>query len=454
MKTRCPIVALTANQLCSPRKHVSTVNATIAVLGALVLQQALFALLWGVLARLRLSRRAAVHWCAGTGTVTLGMALVVLRSEVSRWLGFWLACVLLCAGFVAIRRGVELFARVPVNDRAHAATLASYALILAPLVTWAPYSWYVLFGTLPLGALMWLSGRTVIRHLSPEFGARAARFCGVPMCFIGAVLIVRGLLGLVVPASTGGSMHAPGATNVASGLLFVVCGLVLNMALCGMVATRLLRSLQRAGERDGLTGLLNRRAVELRLAERWSSLAAGGAPFCVLSIDVDHFKAINDEHGHPAGDAVLRSLGKLLTAQTCASDAAGRAGGEEFWLVLGDTRAPEAAAFAEQLLSEVRGLRVTTGQRAISLTVSIGLAEVRSADENLEAVLHRLDLALYRAKAGGRDRLEMARQHDGSAVAPVDRADTQVNQRARAPSWTRAASPAQPLPFSAPETTV
>ncbi|MFT3821023.1 MAG: GGDEF domain-containing protein [Rubrivivax sp.] len=159
----------------------------------------------------------------------------------------------------------------------------------------------------------------------------------------------------------------------------------------------------KAALEDPLTGLANRRALDLRLAE-WLALR-DGAPGVLHAamIDIDHFKAINDGHGHAAGDGVLRELARLLREGTRAGDLVARCGGEEFVLLLAGGEAA-AAEVCERLRLRVEHHDWAAAVPGLKVTVSIGLARAGSADV-AEALLARADGALYAAKRGGRNRL-------------------------------------------------
>lgn len=153
---------------------------------------------------------------------------------------------------------------------------------------------------------------------------------------------------------------------------------------------------------DPLTGALNRRAFfeEAGIA---CATARAGAPLAAIMVDIDHFKAINDRFGHDAGDKVLRAL-----ALACAAECrlTGRLGGEEFALVLDGRDAAQAAVVAERLRIAASELDVDID--GVAVTCSIGVSEWRSGD-TVDRLLKRADVALYQAKAQGRDRVVVAR---------------------------------------------
>lgn len=156
---------------------------------------------------------------------------------------------------------------------------------------------------------------------------------------------------------------------------------------------------------DPLTGLLNRRAFGERLQAELVRSARYGPACALLLLDIDHFKRINDEHGHAAGDTVLRGVAQLLQRQLRGSDAAGRLGGEEFAVLLPHTGREDALRVAESLRGRIAELRFAEGEATLACTTSIGLVVADSAAVAADDLLRQADQALYRAKAAGRDRV-------------------------------------------------
>jgi diguanylate cyclase (GGDEF)-like protein len=162
-----------------------------------------------------------------------------------------------------------------------------------------------------------------------------------------------------------------------------------------------------AAHTDSLTGLSNRRhglqllRNELAQSEHW--------PMCVAALDLDHFKRINDQQGHAAGDAVICDFARLLQAGSRREDGCARLGGEEFLLILPAAGLAQAGAIVERLLARVRLSRPLPDQPELSYSCSVGLAQAVWG-ETAEALLKRADAALYRAKAAGRDRISIAEE--------------------------------------------
>lgn len=154
---------------------------------------------------------------------------------------------------------------------------------------------------------------------------------------------------------------------------------------------------------DSLTGIYNRRTI-LDTAEKLDRSAEHAGKLSILMIDVDHFKAINDNYGHATGDEVLCHITRVLRTQIRATDFVGRYGGEEFLVLMPDTGADGALKVAEKLRTSVENAI----RRPQPVTISIGIATTRESDPTLDRTLFRADAALYEAKAAGRNRVRIA----------------------------------------------
>lgn len=153
---------------------------------------------------------------------------------------------------------------------------------------------------------------------------------------------------------------------------------------------------------DALTGLPNRRSANERLGEEFARMRRTGQDYCVLMLDVDHFKSVNDTYGHDAGDDVLRAVGAIFSEALRETDFIARFGGEEFLAILPETGIPGAATAAEKVRSSVESADVPHVGR---LTVSIGVAQALPDDPLPETAVLRADRKLYEAKEGGRNRV-------------------------------------------------
>lgn len=165
--------------------------------------------------------------------------------------------------------------------------------------------------------------------------------------------------------------------------------------------------IQEMATRDALTGLVNRRHMLELMEQEHRRCVRSGHTFCLALLDLDHFKHINDRHGHAGGDEVLRTSTREMQAVMRLSDVLARWGGEEFVMMLCDSRAPLARGGVERLRERVLQLRFDLESGPAAITLSAGLAE-HHAGESVAQTLERADKALYEAKAQGRNRVVVA----------------------------------------------
>ncbi|HHJ80982.1 MAG TPA: diguanylate cyclase, partial [Candidatus Tenderia electrophaga] len=159
---------------------------------------------------------------------------------------------------------------------------------------------------------------------------------------------------------------------------------------------------------DSLTGLYNRKKLDDILADQFARYQRNQHPFAVLLLDIDHFKILNDSHGHLAGDYVLAAVAKLLSQSIRSVDYAARYGGEEFVIVLPDTMISAAQEMAERIRRKVQATSYDFKEKTITVTLSVGVAESRKCDDSPYAIIARADKMLYEAKRAGRNQVRCA----------------------------------------------
>lgn len=258
------------------------------------------------------------------------------------------------------------------------------------------------------------------------FGAYAVLPCRLLFRIIPAALLTIGDLAIEIrvlemaPRIVAGTVMAHIFVHLAGGLSaagFLAMRRRLFLGRREAAAGR--QALEQLANTDGLTGVLRRR--------RWLELAEAELqryqrhqrPFAVLIADLDHFKRVNDSHGHLVGDAVLREFAGMLRQESRQFDLVGRLGGEEFGILLPETDLPEAAEVATRIVESCRELVVREAGVEIRLTCSVGATTVGSADLAVEALLARADGAMYAAKVGGRNRVELALPGETPGPEPV-----------------------------------
>ena len=247
---------------------------------------------------------------------------------------------------------------------------------------WVPLAFGCAFVFLPLRQALWVSGTTAAGIFGPllVWSARDA----LPPWFddSGPLLPVLGL---------------------AQATFIVLLAAVVTLRNNHEQAHAHMQAMHALARTDMLTSLPNRRAMVEELSRALVTTRRDGRPLAVALIDVDHFKRVNDVHGHATGDAVLKATGTQMAHQLRASDRLGRWGGEEFLLCVPDTEVASAAALAERIRHAVQTFPHAHGA---PVTISIGLAKVLPGDD-IDALVRRADRALYLAKSRGRNRVEV-----------------------------------------------
>jgi two-component system cell cycle response regulator len=188
--------------------------------------------------------------------------------------------------------------------------------------------------------------------------------------------------------------------------------------------------LDRMSRTDALTGLYNRRHLDEQLGRQLSESGRHDDPLCVLLLDIDHFKKVNDSFGHPAGDVVLCAFADRLRSELRANDIAGRWGGEEFLVIMPRTELGGALEVAERLRAATAASPASAGEWNISVTVSGGC--VRSTGDQADAVLQLADTCLYAAKASGRNRIVTVLQPSLELLSAQEWFDAENSGRIRA----------------------
>lgn len=179
--------------------------------------------------------------------------------------------------------------------------------------------------------------------------------------------------------------------------------------------------LKRLATRDSLTGAFNRQHFLQRAEEEFERARRYKHPLSVMMLDVDHFKLINDTHGHHAGDVVLKALVEQCRVTLRTPDLFGRLGGEEFGAILTETEANSALGVAERLRIRLAALSLQPADQPIALTVSIGLTSCQEEDRTIEEAIRRADMALYEAKKRGRNCVVLRRGDESKAASPGDK---------------------------------
>jgi diguanylate cyclase (GGDEF)-like protein len=392
---------------------LSAMSATDVAFTMAGLMQAVLALVW-LLGSWLIgdTRRAAVHWAGYAALSALSFVLLTtalhtpgrLSAELVRALGN-------LAGVVAIltlHRGIRLFVGRPAGLRMYVVALAVVLLAAGIGVSPGGGSVRVIMTSTVLALLALAMCRDLIVHARDDLHLRWPLVLGMPMIFAAVGFAFRAVRALLNPDSVASEMIRDSALNVGSALAYIVLTLAFHATLMALVAARLTAQLRHRSRHDGLTGLLDRRAIDEALQAQIQRSRRTGETFSVLMLDLDHFKAINDRFGHAVGDHALKHVAGLLREVLREVDSLGRIGGEEFLAMMPGAALDAAGPVAERVRERLAASPMMLDSIPVPLSASIGMAQWSAPDEDASHLVGRADSALYAAKALGRDRVVAA----------------------------------------------
>ncbi|MEK8048761.1 GGDEF domain-containing protein [Ideonella sp. DXS22W] len=386
---------------------------TPTLLVTLLLGFALLTLELGVAQRGLRARPELRRWNLGNWAMLAGFAMLFARVLMPEWLSLVLGNGLIALGLIAYVQALHRLLREAAPPRWTRRIQPALWLGLALLVFW-PQSLRTAAVSLLFAGLLAPAVWLVLRHGWRD--ERSLRTVGVTLGLAMLALGVRAVHALGVPEDYQSVMQpslGQGATFMMAFLALLGSGFAFQLAVFERVA----QQMEHLASHDGLTGCLNRSttdallAHELRRARRERQAGGpAGRPLAFVLLDLDHFKQVNDRHGHRTGDAVLQAFVAIAKQRLRGSDALGRTGGEEFGLVLPGTDADGARVLLESIRQAVAAAPLATDEsgRPVQVTVSAGIA-VAPGDAGISAdrLYGRADQALYEAKHGGRNRVEV-----------------------------------------------
>jgi diguanylate cyclase (GGDEF)-like protein len=372
-------------------------------------------------------KRATLHWAAYAALSAACFAALTAalhahaapQAEMLRAIGNLCGIVAL----MALQRGIWIFIGHPPRLRAH--LLALGVALVAAYVGLSP-SGGALRVSLNCTVLVLLSASMALdlhRHSRDRLRLRRPWLMAAPLLAAVAGFAFRGIRGALRPDTVASEMTIDSALNVDSALAYTIIALSFHAVLMALVVRRLLGDLQHRSRHDGLTGLLNRHAIEEAMQAQMQRSRRTGETFSVLMLDLDHFKAINDRFGHAVGDRALKHAATTLTSGLREVDRLARIGGEEFLVLMPDAGPEAARTVAERLRAHLDANPLPIDATSVPLSVSIGIAQWSAAVEDASRLLVRADAALYQAKVEGRNRViaatEPPQEEDQATPVPA-----------------------------------
>ena len=371
----------------------------------LAMIQAVAAAMWAIGAWwIRETRAAAAHWagyavCSSVAFLYLGTHLSSLPVT---------GVLVAMAGLMLLQHGVWHFTGQRRRYGVHAAMLGAAAIAswIGEDPAWrAPQA--VVHYTITATLYLW-TALDLYRHARNVLALRFPLLMAVPLLLAGLNAAGRALRTALKPEALATEIAAHSTLNVSTALVVVALIAMLHATLMALVIARFIQQLNWRARHDGLTGLLNRRAMQEAIDQQLNRSRRVGDTFAVVMLDIDHFKAINDRHGHAAGDQALTHTATLLQTSVREVDHVGRFGGEEFIVLLPGVGLAHAAQTAETLRARLAANRVPREGEPLSLSASFGVAEWKGPMEEPSRLLMRVDQALYRAKRAGRNQVHAA----------------------------------------------
>ena len=346
-------------------------------------------------------------WIAGFAALASGFFCNGLQGMLPPLIAFTGASTLLIAGIGMLLIGTQRFVAAPFHFDAWmaTATLIGGVASLLMLLVWPTVNGRIAAISVIMAAQLAAFAWVLVRH-APRSMAAPARLTAAAGMVMAALLAVRTVEALV---------SAPMISSIQSGplnsTLYLSSALVqlsLGLGCYFMIMIRRNDALKMLSATDPLTGSLNRRGLEVATARAEHDYRRTWMPYSVIVMDLDHFKRVNDNHGHAAGDAVLQCLVDQCRERLRGDSVVARMGGEEFCILLPGCQRDDAFTVAERIRTTFGGTRIDLGGVAISCTVSMGVAQCHTHAPDFDAVCKDADAALYRAKQGGRNRVELA----------------------------------------------
>lgn len=378
-------------------------TSSVQLISVIALAAALAGCTWALLASpLKLYKRASIRFALTNLCLVLAILISQLRTEQTGTFAWLLADAAFLLTTLAYQVAITQLFRSKFRTRLVVSIIGALFVALG-LAAITPMSKWGLsaFVYLLTGACLLSTSISKYRALYHEFSPLVARL------FTGPDILLTGLIGIKIlcllfaPEVVAGYLFTQDYNNAAFLWAFLSVALLLNITAMATTITRLIMRMKFLAHRDQLTGLLNRRAMSDELDNLWVEHKNQQQEFCVLMVDVDHFKHINDTHGHHVGDLAIIHLANSLRKHLRKSDICSRFGGEEFLVALPETSLRAAQQVAAKLVDNFS--QNSWSHTDSTITVSVGIASSKQAS-SLDSLLIQADRALYSAKTEGRNR--------------------------------------------------
>lgn len=352
---------------------------------------------------LRIASSASLRFALANLVCFLAIMLTMQRTELAIYWYWQVADLLLLCVFVIFRSGIQRLFRLKPSRRVDLWLLLLAAVLFfskAPGVASQHY-----FGLIFSSFAAWFCAmltKDALLAIRPQINGIAGTVLAIPPALLTIFFTTR----LLILLSAGPNVAALIDLNAESGQqmlwFFVAQSMLMNIAMFSAALAKLIVRIKQLAERDMLTGIANRRMGLLRLEQAEKLYSREQLTFCIVLLDLDYFKRINDTLGHPAGDAALKECASRLNSALRATDVLFRYGGEEFLALLPMTELDGALEVAARLQQALSGTPWQWLGKDVVLTASMGVASIQQAG-NLTTLIQMADQAMFRAKSAGRN---------------------------------------------------
>ena len=367
----------------------------------------------------RTYRESMNWWVAGMLMLPVSYVALVFSDHGLRWLAYGVSNLLIAAAFACVAVAIEVFQSRP-RRRAHlwalvaATPAATIGLVYVLEPAAARLSVIATLMASVLAGALWNLYRT------PRPQGRSHHILGMVLLLGAGILLYRAASMFIAPEKIVQTFNLS-TVQVLSYAVGSVLPVVASFGFLLMCTERSQRELQHAAGTDYLTGCFNRRSIEQHGTRAIAAARRHGMSLAVAVVDIDHFKRINDQLGHAAGDLALSQAVNRIRLTLRTEDVLGRLGGEEFIVLMPNTDSGSAVAAGERIREAFSAMPLPVGEHLLPVTLSIGVAVLAPADRLFSQLLQRADRAMYAAKNAGRD-LVMADAMSGWENAPGERA--------------------------------
>lgn len=343
-----------------------------------------------------------LFWSAGFATISVGSTLALMRSSGFLWLGIWFANGLLVTAHFFFLLGVARFTQARLSPAWYLIFLTWLVMLLLP--DGPLWSKAMLVANSLLVAIPTLKASSLLRPHGKSLSVGAVQLRYVLLGH-GAFYVAKALT-VVIPGTLIDLAAFRGEIIQISLVEGAMAIMLIALSMTGTERYRREKQIARLAERDPLTALYNRRALEKR-APRLLQQVSPQQPGALLLIDIDNFKLVNDQYGHTAGDRLLIALSEMILAALPRNALTARLGGDEFVILLNNASSERIVELGDSLRDQFLNMASQTFATPAAVTLSIGATAFDTAPASLAVLIEQGDLALYESKRGGRNRLRL-----------------------------------------------